>query len=74
MQKDNLMEEKKRSAYKVGVTVLVILAVLTVIEFTVASFNFNWTWLMFGIALLKAWFVVQNYMHLPRLFKQEEGH
>ena len=68
------MEEKKKNAYKLGVTVLVILAILTAIEFAVASFKFNWAWLMFGIAILKAWFVVQNYMHFPRLFGKEEGH
>ena len=68
------MDEKKKQAYKLGVTVLIILAVLTMIEFTVASFKFNWTWLFFGIAILKAWFVIRNYMHLPRLFNEEEGY
>ena len=68
------MDEKKKAAFKLGVTVLIILAVLTVIEFTVASFKFNWAWLMFGIAILKAWFVVTNYMHIGRVFSNEEGH
>ena len=67
------MDEKKKQAYKLGATVLIILAVLTALEFTVASFNFNWTWFLFGIAILKAWFVIRNYMHLPRLFNEEEG-
>lgn len=68
------MDEKKKLAYKLGVTVLIILAVLTAIEFALASIQINWVWLFFGIAILKAWFVVRNYMHLPRLFNEEEGH
>jgi len=68
------MDKKKKNAFKLGITVLIILAILTAIEFTVASFKFNWAWLMFGIAILKAYFVVTNYMHLPRLFTEEEGH
>lgn len=68
------MEEKKKLAFKTGITILIILGVLTIIEFTAAKLNFNWTGLLFGIAIIKAWFVLQNYMHLPRLFKEEEGH
>lgn len=66
------MNKDKKQAFKLGLTVLIILAVLTVIEFTAATLNFNWGWLLFSIALIKAWFVIQNYMHLPRLFQNEE--
>jgi hypothetical protein len=66
------MNQKKKQSYRLGIIVLMILAVLTVIEFSVAAVNFNWSWLMFSIAILKAWFVIQHYMHLPRLFKEEE--
>ncbi len=68
------MDDKKKQAYKLGVTVLIILAVLTVIEYVVAAVDFNWAWLLFGIALLKAWFVLTNYMHIGRVFNSEEGH
>jgi hypothetical protein len=67
------MNVSKKNAYRTGLTVLLILAVLTVIEFALASFSLNWAWLLFLVAILKAWFVVQQYMHLPRLFSGEEG-
>ena len=68
------MDKNKKQSYKLGWTVLIILAVLTGIEFLIASVNVPWTWILFLIAILKAWFVIQNYMHLPRLFKDEEVH
>ena len=68
------MDDRKKNAFKLGVTVLVILAVLTVVEYLAASFKFNWAWLMFLIAIAKAYFVVNHYMHFPRLLKAEEEH
>jgi hypothetical protein len=68
------MDENTKAAYKLGATVLLVLAVLTVIEFAIATINVPWGWILFLIAILKAWFVIQHYMHLPRLFSGEEGH
>ncbi|MCJ7703795.1 MAG: cytochrome C oxidase subunit IV family protein [Anaerolineales bacterium] len=68
------MDKNKKQSYKLGLTVLIILAVLTGIEFLIASVNVPWTRILYLITILKAWFVIQNYMHLPRLFKEEEGH
>lgn len=68
------MDEKKKATFKLGLTIMGILAVLTVIEFAFASINDKWTWILFFIAILKAWFVIQHYMHLPRLFSGEKGH
>jgi len=68
------MSDMNKTAYRLGITVLVVLAILTVIEFVIATANISWTWIIFFIAILKAWFVIQNYMHLPRLFKDGEEH
>jgi len=68
------MDDKKKKALKFGVTVFVILAVLTLGEYWVATVNFQWWYLLVGIAIIKAWLVIQHYMHLPRLFSEEEKH
>lgn len=67
------MPQNNSQAYKIGLIVLIVLAVLTAIEFGVAAAHIPWAWIFFIIALIKAWFVVQYYMHLPRLFKTEQG-
>ncbi|MBT3336296.1 MAG: cytochrome C oxidase subunit IV family protein [Anaerolineae bacterium] len=68
------MEDKKKQALKFGVTVFIMLAVLTLGEYWVAIAGGQWWYILVGIALLKAWFVIQHYMHLPRLFNEEENH
>ena len=64
--------DKKKEALKFGVYVFIILAVLTLGEYWVAIANSSWWYALVGIALLKAWFVLQHYMHLPRLFNDNE--
>ena len=67
------MEENgKNGAYQKGVFVFIILAVLTLGEFFLAVVGAPWWSIFFLIAILKAYFVVVNYMHLPRLFATEE--
>ncbi len=68
------MEDKKNKALKFGVYVFLILAVLTVGEYFIATVGGQWWYILVGIAVLKAWFVLQHYMHLPRLFSKEENH
>jgi len=68
------MDDKKKQAMELGIYVFVILAVLTIGEYWMASVGLPWWTILVGIAILKAWFVVQHYMHLPRLFNDEEKH
>ncbi len=64
----------KGAAVRRGVVILVILAVLTVIEFIV-GLVFPSGWLLLALALVKGVIVVQYFMHLPRVFSTgEEGH
>ncbi|HEY1408484.1 MAG TPA: hypothetical protein VF434_06060 [Promineifilum sp.] len=64
------MDNKKAAAYRLGVTTLLILAVLTVIEFLV-SIYLNSLVLIFIIGLVKAAFIAQNFMHIARLWREE---
>jgi hypothetical protein len=67
--------EKKAEAFRVGVVVLVLLAVFTIGEFFIGAIAVGWTAPLFAIAVLKAALIARDYMHLPRLFAgDEESH
>lgn len=65
-------ETKKKAALRAGSIILVILAVLTAIEFVFGSLAGGWWAPLLLLALVKAFFVIRDYMHLPRLFAAEE--
>ena len=66
------MEDKKTRANRIGITVLILLVTLTIGEFLLGAFTEGlWTALLI-IALIKAFFVVRDYMHISRLFASEE--
>lgn len=67
------MSERKAAAYRLGIITLIILAVLTLVEFWV-SISLNSAVLLFIIALIKTAFIIQNFMHVSRLWREEEGH
>ena len=71
---DSNMEEKKRDAFRVGFGVLLLLAVFTIGEYWVGAVASSWWAPLLFIAILKAFLVVRDYMHLPRLFAGEEAH
>ncbi len=56
-----------------GIVLLAILAVLTAVEFLIARLEVA-TVLLVMIALVKAGLVIWYFMHLPRVFRSEEGH
>ena len=64
----------RRQAYRQVAVVLVGLAVLTVIEFWIASALSGSAALLFVIALIKAGVIVQYYMHLSHAWGGEEAH
>jgi len=66
--------EKLSQAYRVGIAVIILLAALTIGEFFIGSIAYNWSWPLWGIALIKAAMIIRDYMHLPRVFaSSEEG-
>jgi hypothetical protein len=68
----NPMEEKKLDAFRVGVGVLILLGVLTLGEFWLGAVASYWWAPLIGVAILKAFFVMRDYMHVGRLFAADE--
>ena len=66
------LEEKKKMAYRVGVTVLILLAALTTGEFFIGLVAPYWGGVLLAIAALKAFFVIRDYMHIGAVFSPEE--
>jgi Prokaryotic Cytochrome C oxidase subunit IV len=66
------MLEMKTAAYRVGVSVLILLIVLTAGEFLLGNFAYEWAAPLIGVAFLKAFLIVRDYMHLGRLFAGDE--
>ncbi len=66
------MEEKRNEAYRVGVGVMILLAVLTIGEYFLGSVASAWWAPLLLIALMKAFFVLRDYMHVGRLFSEDE--
>jgi hypothetical protein len=69
---ESTMDDKKKLAYRVGLTVLIMLAVLTVGEFFIGYVASIWWAPLIGIALVKAFFIIRDYMHIGRLFAADE--
>jgi hypothetical protein len=67
-----MLENKKKEAYKKGVAVLILLVFLTISEYWMGVVAYYWWAAIMGIALLKAFFVVRDYMHIGRLFASDE--
>jgi len=70
---NNEMEAKKLEAFRVGAGVLILLVVMTIGEFWIGAVASAWWAPLLSIAVLKAFFVMRDYMHLPRLFAPEEA-
>jgi len=67
----------EQRAQSLGLRVIAILAVLTVVEYLVAvSVDSSQVLVLFlaPVALVKAWLILQYFMHAPRLWRGEGGH
>jgi hypothetical protein len=71
-EQEKKLEEKKKEAFQIGLGVLIILAVMTIGEYWLGSIAVGWWAPLIVIGIVKAFFVVRDYMHLPRLFAAEE--
>jgi hypothetical protein len=69
---DDVMETEKKEAYRRGVAVIILLAFLTISEYWIGTVAYYWWAAIIGIALLKSFFVVRDYMHIGRLFAADE--
>ncbi len=68
-----MSRESRAAAYRLSATVALVLAVLTIVEYY-AALHFNSTIVLFLLALFKAVAVLNYFMHVSRLWTQEEGH
>ena len=72
------MNEKRSAAYRSTIAVGLVLAVLTVVEYFAAVYmaemQIDSTAVLFLLALFKAVAVLNYFMHVSRLWRQEEGH
>ena len=66
------MEEKKKAENRRNLIVFVILAVLTGVEFWLAVNLDNATVPLLIVALIKAALIVQYFMHIYRLRREED--
>jgi hypothetical protein len=64
----------RKAAYRRGILVFVGLAVLTALEFWIASAAGGSTVFLFIIVLAKAGLILQYYMHLGQVWGEEEAH
>ncbi len=64
------MNDRKAAAYRLGLITLIILAVLTAAEYFVSVYLGSLV-LLFIIALVKAAIIVNNFMHITRLWREE---
>jgi len=64
----------RKAAYRQGVFVLIGLAVLTVLEFVVATALGGSVVFLFVLILAKAGLILQFYMHVNLLWSEEEAH
>lgn len=65
--------DKRAAAYRLSITVGLVLAILTVVEYFAAIYMGSTVILML-LALFKAVAVLNYFMHVSRLWRQEEGH
>lgn len=72
--KSSPRDQARRAAYRQGLLVLVGLAVLTALEFLVASALGGSIVFLFVLALAKAGLILQYYMHVHLLWSEEETH
>ena len=64
------VENRKAAAYRLGLITLIILAVLTVAEYFVSVYTGSLILLMI-MAVIKAAIIVNNFMHITRLWREE---
>ena len=66
------LEEQKKQAYRVGAFIFMLLIILTIGEFFIGAIAPVWWAPLIGVALLKAFFIMRDYMHISRVFASDE--
>ena len=66
------MKEKRTAAYRQGIIVFLALALLTAVEFAVGSMLEDAAVILIVIGLIKAGLIIQFFMHIYRLWREED--
>lgn len=69
--RDNVEVKQKRTVYRQGIYVFLVLAVLTAVEFAVFRVTSGAIVPIMVLALVKAGLIVQYFMHVYRLWREE---
>lgn len=65
------MNDKKKADYRQGFYVFVVLALLTAVELVIAIYLDNPAVPLIIVSLVKAGLIVQYFMHIYRLWREE---
>ena len=72
MEENEKKQEQNNGGYKedrnIGVAVFILLISLTIGEVFIGAIAVDWTWPLWGIAILKAVLIVYYFMHVTRMF------
>ena len=60
-------DDKRKKASRIGTTIFIILAVLTIGEFFIGAVAIAWWQPLVLISLIKSFFIIRDYMHVSRL-------
>ena len=63
--------ERKAAAQRTGVIIFAVLMVLTIVEYFIGAVENPSLVLLFIVALVKAALIVQFFMHIARLWREE---
>jgi hypothetical protein len=66
-------EEKRNAEFNVSRVVLILLVAITIGEFFMGLFAFNWAMPLLLVAVLKAFFVMRDYMHIGKVFAGDQA-
>ena len=66
------MDSKLKAAYRQGIVIFAILAVLTIGEAWLASVTDGSAALLFIVAIAKTYLIVNYFMHIARIWSEEE--
>ena len=66
------LDDKKKQAYRVGAAVFILLVFLSIGEFFLGYISSLWWSPILAIAIIKAFFIIREYMHIGRLFTADE--
>lgn len=71
----NTEQTPKKADYSINILVTIILAMLTVGEYYLGVITTTTiAGVMIGIGVVKAFFIVRDFMHIGRVFSGEEEH